>query len=74
MDVREVNFRNTNIKSINFDPQRVYRNDLSGTIIRQLLTFYNSSIVDAEINQHTVLLEELWQMRKTGVAKKNIKS
>lgn len=48
--------------------------NLSGTIIRQPLTFYNSSIVDAEINQHTVLPEELWQMRKTGAAKKNIKS
>ena len=70
VDVREVNFRNTNIKSINFDPQIVYRKVLSGIIIRQPLTFYNSSIVDAEINQHTVLPEELWQMRKTGAAKK----
>lgn len=44
--------------------------NLSGTVIRQPLTFYNSSIIDAEINQHTDLPEELWQMRKIETVKK----
>lgn len=98
VDVREIDFRNTNIKSSHFNPQTVYHKDLSGcyfevcdedidrdrlfdystdftdvnlesTTIKQPLSLYNNTISGAIINQHTVLPEELWDIRRSVIQK-----
>ena len=48
--------------------------NLSGTMIKQSIVLYNNSIVDAEVNQHTILPDELWRIRKENSTKKNIKN
>ena len=98
VEVKEIDFRNTNIRGINFNPQTVYHKDLSGcyfdssieenltgrlfdystdftgvnlegTTIKQPITLYNTSIVDATVNSHTDLPDELWRIRNMYLSK-----
>lgn len=48
--------------------------NLSGTTVKQPLVLYNNSIVDAEVNKHTILPDALWRIRKENSTKKNIKN
>ncbi len=57
VDVRKVDFRNTNIKISNFDPQMVYQKDLSGCSFESPIDSINGALFDYSTDFTDVNLE-----------------
>lgn len=57
VDVREIDFRNTNIKTPNFDPQMVYHKDLSGCSFESPIDSINGALFDYSTDFTDVNLE-----------------
>lgn len=71
VDVREVDFRNTNIKAPNFDPQMVYQKDLSGCSFESPIYSTNEVLFDYSTNFTDVNLESTTIKQETLVLYNN---